>query len=482
MTSIVELAFRLDRATGDAVARAVRRHHARRLDRIGSKALRAPAGGWAQDAPPPRAGNELEVLVDGVDALRRMAEDIRGARSHVHLTGWFLSPEFVLEGGERPVVVGDLLADVAARADVRVLLWAGAPLPVFRPARRHLRDVRERLQAAGPIRCALDSRERPMHCHHEKSIVIDDQIAYVGGIDLTALAGDRRDSQRHPARGALGWHDVATRTRGPLVADVAAHFAMRWRAVTGELLAPQTPPPAAGSVTAQLVRTLPERIYPGHQRGGFGVLESYMRALRSAQHLVYLETQYLWSPEVVAVLAEKLRRPPSDRFRVLVVLPARPKGGADDTRGALAELIEADAGAGRVLGCCLFARAGQAADPIYVHAKVAIVDDRWLTVGSANLNDHSLFNDTELNVVSHDPELARQTRLRLWSEHLECSLEEAAGDPTEVIDGRFRVIADQQLELRRCGRPLTHRLMRLDHVSRRSARLLGPVQGLLVDG
>ncbi len=482
MTSIGDLAFRLDRAAGDAVAQAVCRHHLRRLGRIGSDALRAPAGGWAQDAPPPREGNQLEVLVDGEEALRRMAADIRGARSHVHLTGWFLSPEFVLEDGDPPVIVRDLLADVAARATVRVLLWAGAPLPVFRPARRHARAVRDRLQAAGPIHCALDSRERPMHCHHEKTVVIDDEIAYVGGIDLTALAGDRRDSSRHPARAALGWHDVATRTRGPLVGDVAEHFGMRWRAVTGEQLAPPSPCEPAGDIEVQLVRTLPERIYPGHPRGGFGILESYMRALRSAQELVYLETQYLWSPEVVAVLAGKLRRPPSDRFRVLVVLPARPKGGQDDTRGALAELIEADGGAGRVLGCCLYARAGAAADAIYVHAKVAIVDDRWLTVGSANLNDHSLFNDTELNVVTHDPVLARSTRLRLWSEHLECSPEEAAGDPAEVIDGRFRPIAEDQLQRRRDGRPLTHRLMRLDHVSRRSARLLGPLQGLLVDG
>ena len=58
-------------------------------------------------------------------------------------------------------------------------------------------------------------------------------------------------------------------------------------------------------------------------------------------------------------------------------------------------------------------------DPVYVHAKVGIVDDAWLTIGSANLNEHSLFNDTEMNVVCHDGELARATRLRLWAEHLE---------------------------------------------------------------
>jgi len=477
-----DLLVRLDRSAGDAVAGLVRRHHARRLARVGSGSLDAPPGGWAEDAPPPRSGNDVDVLVDGDSAFRRIAADVRAARSSVHLTGWFVSPDFIMRDGDTPVVVRDLLAAAATRVDVRVLLWAGAPVPVFTPARRLVRAVRDELRSAGPIHCALDGHERPLHCHHEKSIVIDGEIAYVGGIDLTSLAGDRRDSQRHPARAALGWHDVTTRTRGPLVADVAEHFNMRWHAVTGERLPDPPPPSPAGDVTAQLTRTLPEHIYPRAPGRSFGILESYLRALRSAERYVYLETQYLWSPEIVAVLADKLRHPPHDRFRLLILLPARPKGGADDTRGALGELIEADAGAGRVLACCLYARAGSASDVIYVHAKVGIVDDRWMTVGSANLNDHSLFNDTELNVVTHDAELARATRLALWAEHLESTPAEVGGDPTDLIDHRWRPVAEEQLERRRGGLPLTHRLMRLDHVSRRSARLLGPLQGLIVDG
>ncbi len=473
---------RVDRAAGEAISWSVRRRHTRRLERVGSAALQATPGGWSDDAPPPRSGNELEVLVDGETALRRMVEEIRAARSYVHLTGWFISPEFVLVAGDPPVVVRDLLGEAAARVEVRVLLWAGAPLPVFTPSRRLVRRVRDELRSAGVGHCALDSLERPLHCHHEKSIVIDGRVAFVGGIDMTSLAGDRRDSPRHPARAALGWHDAATRIRGPLVADVAEHFNVRWHAVTGERLAPPQPCDPAGSVVAQLVDTCPEGVYPARPRGAFGVLEAYLRALRSAERLIYLETQYLWSPEIVAVLAEKLRRPPGDGFRIVLVLPVKPKGGGDDTRGALAELIDADHGQGRVLGCCLFARAGRVADPIYVHAKIGIVDDRWLTIGSANLNDHSLFNDTELNVVANDPDLARQTRLALWAEHLECNPSDVDGDPTDVVDRRWRPIADDQLHRHRDGRPLTHRLMRLDHVSRKSARLLGPVQGLLVDG
>ena len=64
------------------------------------------------------------------------------------------------------------------------------------------------------IKAALDSNERPMHCHHEKFVVIDDEVAFVGGIDLTDLGGDRFDTAEHPARGRMGWHDVASQMAG----------------------------------------------------------------------------------------------------------------------------------------------------------------------------------------------------------------------------------------------------------------------------
>jgi len=201
-----------------------------------------------------------------------------------------------------------------------------------------------------------------------------------------------------------------------------------------------------------------------------------------AQRFIYLENQFLWSPEIASVLVEKLSRPPSADFRIVMLLPAKPATGTDDTRGVLGELVEADADAGRILACTIYARSGARADPIYVHAKVGIVDDAWITIGSANLNEHSLFNDTEMNLVVHDPDLASHTRRRLWAEHLELPIEEIPRDPTKAIDELWKPISKEQLQRRNEGQPLTHRRMRLDHVSRRAARLLGPLQGLLVDG
>ncbi|MFL5868686.1 MAG: phospholipase D-like domain-containing protein [Thermoleophilaceae bacterium] len=474
---------RLDAAFGEGLERYVRGHHRRRLRRLGQAEVFAAQGSglWALGDPPPRAGNELEVLIDGERALPAIASAIERARSHVHIAGWHLTPEFALVRGEREPRLRELLAELADRIDVRVLLWAGPPLPLFRPHRSDVRAVRDELTRGTRIRCALDARERTMHCHHEKLVIVDDEVAFVGGIDLTSLSGDRFDSSEHPADGGLGWHDVATRSRGPLVADVAEHFRERWREIVGETLPRPAAGEAAGEVEAQLVRTVPEKTYGFARRGEFRILESYLRALRSAESLIYIENQFLWSAEIAEVLADKLRRPPRDDFRLVLLLPANPNNGADTTRGQLGRLIAADGGQGRILPVTIHCHSGTRSHSLYVHAKVAIVDDRWLTVGSANLNEHSLFNDTEVNVVTTDPDLARRTRLALWSEHLERPPEEVAGAPAAVVDEVWKPIADEQLERREAGARLTHRLIRLPAVSRRSKRLIGPMRGLLVD-
>jgi phosphatidylserine/phosphatidylglycerophosphate/cardiolipin synthase-like enzyme len=481
---VISLFDRIDRAAGSIVESAVVRHHRRRLRRVGQLGrLEPPEDGslWAAGNPPPRPGCDAEVLIDGEAALTRITDALAGARESVHVAGWHVTPGFELTRSSKARSLRELLGELAERLDVRVLLWAGAPLPVFSPRRSSVRRVRDELVRGTRVRCALDARERPMHCHHEKLVIVDGELAFVGGIDLTSLGGDRYDTTAHPVRGDVGWHDAATCVRGPAVADVAEHFAARWRQVEGERLKPSPQPAAAGDTVLQVVRTVPNRVYDFAPRGDFRILEAYIRALRSARSMVYLENQFLWSPEVVRILADKLRHPPSDRFRLVALLPARPNNGADDTRGQLAALVRADDGNGRFLAATIRSRSGARTAPLYVHAKVAVVDDAWLTLGSANLNEHSLFNDSEMNVVIRDRALARDTRLRLWSEHLEREIDDVSGDPTYVVDTLWKAIAAEQLERRRRGEPATHRLCELPGISRQSMALLGPLQGFVVD-
>ena len=404
------------------------------------------------------------MLVDGDKALGRLQDEIAAARESVLLAGWHFEPSFRLSTSGP--TLRELLAETAEHADVRVLAWAGAPLPLFRPSRSDMRTVRDELTRGTKTRMALDAKERPMHCHHEKLAVIDGRIAYVGGIDLTALEGNRLDTSAHPPRGSLGWHDASTRVEGPIVRDVAEHIALRWREVTGEAYEPVCVDSTQGEVRAQFVRTVPNSVYRALPRGDYRILEAYVRALRSAERFIYLESQFLWSSEIVNILRAKLLDPPTDEFRLVILLPARPNNGADDTRGQLGVLADADRDQ-RLIACTLYqpGRSG----PVYVHAKIGIVDDRWLCVGSANLNEHSLFNDTEACLITTDESLVRDTRLRLWREHLR--RDDVDGEPHDVVDRLWRTIAEEG-----------DHLALLPGVSRRTRRFLGPINGLLVDG
>lgn len=472
----------IDGYLGDRMDGLVCRHHERRLRRLGWCAALSAEEGEGFGERPVRAGNRFEVLVDGQAALAAMIEAMAGARSYVHVAGWFASPDFRPTREPGSATFAATLAAIAERVPVRMLLWAGPPIPVFKPTRAMVRAARDGFERDSRVRCVLDRRERTMHCHHEKIVVVDGEVAFVGGIDFTDLAGDRLDDRGHVPDRPLGWHDVATRLSGPVVADVAGHFAQRWSEVAAERLPDPIVPPPAGTTSVQFVRTVPERTYGFAPQGEFAILRTYITALRSAQSLVYLENQFLWSAEVVDVLADKLLRPPQDDFRLLVLLPTRPNDGADTTRGQLGRLIAADGGRNRLLAVTVDAYGAGRTGPLYVHAKVGIVDDTWLTVGSANLNEHSLFNDTEANVVVRDPDRVRATRLDLWAEHLQLPLAEISGDPTEVVDTRWRPIATEQARLSAAGSSRTHRLTLLPNLSRRAEQLQGPLRGLLVDG
>lgn len=473
-----------DDRIGDGLEAVLRAHHRRRLQRLGWGEAIDPARSerWWSTRAPVRVGNSVEVLIDGASALPEIEKEIRGAQHSVHIANWHASPDFEMSRGRDAQALRDLLAETAERVPVRLLLWAGPPVPVFAPTRRMVKQARAEFIRDSRVRCELDHRGRTLHCHHEKIIIVDGACAFVGGIDLTALQGDRYDDSDHHPREALRWHDAAVRLRGPAVIDVERHFAHRWSEVAGETLPEPVQPVVDGDVEVQVIRTVPERTYRFASRGEFTILDAYLRALRSAEHFIYLENQFLWSSEVVNVLVDKIKHPPRDDFRLLLLLPAKPSNGRDTTRGQLGRLLNADAGANRLLATTVIGHAGESQPPVYVHAKIGIVDDRWLTVGSANLNEHSLFNDSEMNVLTCDAGLARQTRLRLWSEHTEQPIETLNQEPYRLIDDVWRPIAEGQARRAREGLSPTHRLTLLPNVSRRTDRLEGPMRGLLVDG
>src|SRR5581483_10666357 len=185
--SDAKTASRVDTVVGNSIEAVVRAKHAWRLRRLGwAHALSPPDDGWwARGDPPPREGCSLDVLIDGAEAFSAIVEEIENARDYVHVTGWHVAPYFELVRGERGRSIGQLLAEAAERVDVRVLMWAGAPVPAFHPTRKEVSQGVEELTRGTRIRCETDPREHPFHCHHEKTLVVDGEVAFVNRIDMT---------------------------------------------------------------------------------------------------------------------------------------------------------------------------------------------------------------------------------------------------------------------------------------------------------
>lgn len=423
---------------------------------------------WFPDGTPPRCDTRVDILIDGAETFKAAWEAICQAKHTVWLADWAMTPAMELVRGQQqervppaqgPVSSGyrvfDLLTAVADHVDVRILLWSGSL--VFPPRTLAARWGLRRLRRANPrIHGLVDRHPHFAHCHHQKTIVVDGRIAFVGGLDMTDFDIDRWDTTNHPIRDGLNWHDVCLRLEGDAAADVARNFSQRWQAVTGTTLPlPENAAQRADrdhdaprDTPLQVVRTIPARTYPFAPQGEWGIAWAYQHAFANATRFIYLENQYLWSPAIVNELIVALRRVDDPTFRIVLVLPAKPNIGKRDTDLHLRQLLDADQGRGRVRLFTLYTRRSDqrlvwAYKPIYVHAKVAIVDDAWCTVGSANLNQRGMEGDSEINVQVADASLARELRLRLWSEHLGLPMETLATlAPHEAIDKLWVPLAD----------------------------------------
>jgi phosphatidylserine/phosphatidylglycerophosphate/cardiolipin synthase-like enzyme len=445
--------------------------------------LRTEGTWWGQDprwftaGTPPRLHNRVTPLVDGERFFTALAAAIAGARDYIYVAGWCLTPHIALHRDDEAALLSSqvltLLNERARELPVRILLWSGA-IAILQPTRGTMRTVQATVQhqATGDLQCRLDHRSHFSHCHHQKAIAIDGSTAFVGGMDLTTYQGDRWDRQSHPLRAGPNWHDVQLQIDGEAAADVEHNFRQRWIAATGDRSLPHREArwDADWRTPVQIVRTVPHHVYPFAPRGEFGIHHAYLQVLKHAQRYIYLENQYLWSPEIRDVLLEAIKHPPSARFRIVIVLPAHAYSGKWDNDRHVTRLRAADAGRGILAVYALYASGPSAGRhpvryrPVYVHAKVGVIDDQWFTAGSANLNERGLASDTELNAVVSDPDLARALRIDLWAEHLALPRDHvAAADPIQLIDAAWKERASANAEIVKQGiRPLVCSLHRYE--------------------
>jgi phosphatidylserine/phosphatidylglycerophosphate/cardiolipin synthase-like enzyme len=454
-------------------------------------------------------GNRVSPLIHGATYFRVLYDTIRSLEEGhwIHFTDWRGDPDERLAGPGTEIAT--VLADAAERGvAVRGLVWRSHPDQAKFSEQENLHLVETVNAAGGEV--FLDERVRKGGSHHQKLFLIrrpgneDEDVAFVGGIDLChsrnddiAHEGDRQAWEMNEAYGDTPpWHDIQLEVRGPAVGDLARTFRERWDDpnpldrqnpwriyMARKSKAPKKPDPLPdmphdprpnGSIAIQVLRTYPYKrrhSYPFARRGERSIARAYIKALKRARRLVYVEDQYFWSEEVAESLAEALRANKDLRLIALVPLLPEQEGLLSETperwgQEKALDIVRA-AGGDRI---ALYGVENAREVPIYIHAKACVMDDVWAMVGSDNLNRRSWTHDSELSCAVLDDELderppldpaglgdgarrfARELRLTLWREHLgEGIPEEDLLDPARGF-ALWRQVADRLADWKRDGR------------------------------
>ena len=418
------------------------------------------------------------LLIDGAAYYGALAESIQRARRTVIILGWDLDSRVRLgpgaaTGGEELLPpLREFLPQVADEnpdLDIYVSTW-DFPL-LF----AHVRDP-ELVWGRDPfkhprVHLIFDSTHPPGASHHQKIAVIDDDVAFAGGMDL---AGGRWDTPEHRASDARRagkdhpyppTHDVQAVVDGPAARALAAIARERWHRATGVSI-PETHPdidvwPASVTPDLQGVLVGISRTDIGADGSGncHEVERLYLDAIEAAREFLYIENQYLTSAEIVTAVNRRLESPTGPE--VLIVLPLKNSGWLEEHTieklrfESIRRLRNADR-FGR-LRVCYPVVPNLDGDAVSVHSKILAVDDRLFRVGSANLTDRSMRLDTEcdLTIEAANPgERAALARLRnrLLAEHLGLSTEDVAAYLEK--DGSMLRLVDARRTASRCLREL----------------------------
>ncbi len=405
------------------------------------EAILEPGSNCARTARADRLG----WMIDGEECFAAIGHAIAAARSQILLLGWDFHSRVELwrdgAGPEGPKELVELLeAVVRKRPELRVHVLGWDYAAFYGLEREFLPRLRFGRATHRRIRFALDSEHPLLGSHHQKIVVVDDAVAFVGGFDLTAHRWDTRahapsDPRRKTPDGQPygPFHDVQVAVSGPAACALGELARDRWKRATGKPLRPPRPRDAfwpsglradGEDLEVGIARTQPAH---GSRAEVREVEQLYLDSIAAARDSIYIENQYLTCERVAKALAARLEEP--DGPDVVIVAPRRASGWLEEgsmgvLRGCLlATLREADRhGRLRVLYPDV---PGLGDDEIVnIHAKVMVVDDRFARVGSSNLSNRSMGLDTECDLAldaSAEPRarpVVRTLRNELLGEHL----------------------------------------------------------------
>jgi phospholipase D1/2 len=430
---------------------------------------------WRSD-PAEKVG----FIIDAAEYYRSLQEILPKAKRTIWIIGWDFDPDIYLDPERPDATLGAFLrslVDDNAELEIRILVWAMGPIY----SGKSLRLFSENTWSNHPrIHLRFDGKHPLRGSHHQKIVVVDDAISFLGGIDLTAR---RWDTVAHDADNPLRvspdgeaydpMHDLQSVVTGSPAVSIGDLARKRWEDATGEKhdrvtgggdLWPSDIEPALAGCRVALSLTEPGRT---KRKSKKQAMQLTLDALRSARRHIYMETQYFAFFGIADCMSERLRDP--DGPDIVVVLTRASHGFLEKVvmggnRDRLIRRLKRADIHGRLRAMYpVVPKADGTEQDVLIHSKLLIIDDNFVRLGSSNLNNRSEGMDTEADIAIESTTEGcsasiTSLRNRLMAEHLDAS-EEAVAEAiartrslTKTIDElntRPRGLRDMQVQVDR---------------------------------
>ncbi|MCK4826806.1 phosphatidylserine/phosphatidylglycerophosphate/cardiolipin synthase family protein, partial [bacterium] len=340
---------------------------------------------------PQREGNTAIPYIDGEEAMKRIFDMILRAQSKVWLTMCFVDIHFKIPFFKKSII--NMISEVSQKKnmDFRVLAWRSKVSSGDFEGTKDDFELLEKNNCKAKIRWDVNK----FGCHHQKIFIIDDKVAFVGGINMVETYIDTSAHNRdepHPT------HDLFCEIKGPAVRDVIHNFVQRWNGATErdeeygsypqdtkpeDLKYPSEQPHqvSKGNLKVQVTRTIPPGVYNSIDKGEYSIRKSYLNAIDNARRYIYLENQYFFDTVSYYSVIKALIYAAYRGVKIFVILPANP----DFTKLLSIEFLREVKNHPNIYVYTLATsnKDNGKSKPkyhykdVYVHAKLFIVDDEW---------------------------------------------------------------------------------------------------------
>ncbi len=318
--------------------------------------------------------NYIKFLIDGKELIPEAKEALEAAQKSIHIEVFQLQADNIGQG-----LASLLEAKVKAGVTVRLLIDEHGSQVEHDP---ELDKMLDSMRAGGVNIIVKKPPFLEKHLDHRKVVVIDGKVGFTGGMNIGRFY-------------QVDWHDQQTLIKGPAVAKLQEAFVERWKTAGGSFAAGEDLFPAIEEYPGGYPTQVVSHIGWGDQN----LKAMYLRAIGTAQKSIRIANPYFTDREIVQALIDAAHR----GVKVQLVLPQDNDMAIVQhaSRANYPKLVKA--------GAQVYEYKGRMA-----HEKVCVIDGRWATFGSSNLDERSLKNNDELNLIVSDPKLAEDIETRLF--------------------------------------------------------------------